>query len=706
MVNAYTGTKTVDFADTSKSDFPLNFGIYKGLVRKIDTGIRNGRLYVYIADFGGDDVDVESNWTPVTYASPFGGYTTGALNATTNDYYSTQQSYGFYASPPDIGNVVLCCFPGGDRTEGYWFACINPNLSRYMVPSIGAVKVDQIDQLSVPSDLLPFLKSDGQYPVSEWNNSLSAPYTSGDWVKTPKPLHIPQTIRLIQQGLDQDTARGAISSSSQRDPISSVFGISTPGRPAPSQDPAYRYTKEQIASGNFDPAELKVTTRVGGHSLTMDDGDLSNDNNLVRLKTAAGHQIMMNDTEGFIYISNSTGTAWVELTKEGDVLIYGQRDLSIRTQGNLMMHSDHDISLNAERNLKLYAGGITAIQAQSVTLNASQFLNMYGRQTQLKSGGSMSLTSVSSMSVRAGGSMGLNAGMISLNGGGGGGSSAPPTPLPQYPLPDTFYSNTGWTVANPAILSTNYKVPTHEPYIRGNVARIIEFQTQPAEEISFNVVGDQINPPTNVTTSSLDNANTVPVNNPAPSDAFIKQSDPPDVIGVLDKDQIRAYNAQISYSYNADYNSQTEFGYQGKYALGTTALQNTGYIREGTPQTAEAFSNPNNWTGKNGVYSSADFQASPQIQDQAMYDYTRSNYAALQTAGVITVSTPPDKVVGLLAAGHSEVIGVQGAINYATTGKETRDLNGTSVSDYYNQGRYSQTQVSLIQASNASKVVI
>lgn len=391
-MNPYTGTKPANFADTSKSDFPLNLGIYKGLVRKIDTGIRNGRLYVYIPHFGGDDVDEEKNWTPVTYASPYSGFTPGPLNAGLNDYYNTQQSYGFYATPPDIGNIVLCCFPDGDRTEGYWFACINPNLSQFMVPSIGSVTVDQIDQASVPSDLLPFLKSDGKYPVGEFNNNIIP--TGADWFKTPKPLHIPQTVKLIQQGLDQDPARGAISSSSQRDPISSVFGFSTPGRPIPSQDPAHKYTKEQISTGAFDPAELQVTTRIGGHSLTMDDGDISNDNNLVRLKTAAGHQIMMNDSEGFIYISNSTGNAWVELTKEGDVLIYGRRDLSIRTQGNLMMHSDRDISLNAERNLKLYAGVTTTVQSQAVSLNASQFLNMYGRQSQLKSGGILDRKSV------------------------------------------------------------------------------------------------------------------------------------------------------------------------------------------------------------------------------------------------------------------------------------------------------------------------
>ena len=133
-------------------------------------------------------------------------------------------------------------------------------------------------------------------------------------------------------------------------------------------------------------------------------------------------------------------------------------------------------------------------------------------------------------------------------------------------------------------------------------------------------------------------------------------------------------------------------------------MADAGYVKIGTPQTAEALSNPNNWTGKNGVYSSADFQSSPDIQDQAMYEYTKNNYAALQNAGVITSDTTNDKIAGFLSASHSSSIGVNGTIQWSTTGKNVADANGVSVGTYYNQGRYSQTQVPIIKASNNSKI--
>jgi hypothetical protein len=707
MAKPYMGTKLPEFADPSKSDFPLTFSIYKGVIRKIDTGTRSGRVYVYIPEFGSDDSDDEKNWTLVSYASPFSGVTQGPLNAVSNDFYNTQQTYGFYMTPPDLGSMVLCCFPNGSRTEGYWFACINPNLSRYMVPAIGSVAVDDIDRNTVPADLLPYLKDGNRYPVGEWNQEITKGYTDADWINTPKPLHIPQTLRLITQGLDSDVLRGAITSSAQRDPVSAVFGFSTPGRPIKTQDAKFTYTREQIISGNFNPDTLKVTTRVGGHSLTMDDGDLFGDNDLVRLKTAAGHQILMHDTAGFIYISNSEGTAWVELTKNGDILIYGQRDMSIRTQGNLMMHSDRNISFNAGGSFKVHAGASINMQASTITNSASQTLNFYGRQAQLKSGSSMSISAAGSMGINSGGSIGIQGGTISLNGGGGGAGSAPPNPLPEFNLPDAVFTSTGWTVETQILRSINNKVPTHEPYIRGNISAAIQQQQAAAEAAAnnqTNVLGDVITSQTVDTAAGTNQAITEPVPNPAPTSAYIIQTEPSQELGILNKDDLRAYMAQVGNNSGGVYDTQDSQGYQGKYQLGASALAELGYVNPGTPQTPEALSNPNNWTGRNGVYSAADFRASSEIQDLAMYEHTQNNYAALQNAGVITNKSTTDQVAGFLATSHNDAIGVNGTVNWVTTGKNVRDANGLTASANYNQGRYSQTQVPIIIASNASKV--
>ena len=43
----------------------------------------------------------------------------------------------------------------------------------------------------------------------------------------------------------------------------------------------------------------------------MDDGDDKGKSNQIRLRTSTGHQILMDDDEGIIYVATASGNAWV-----------------------------------------------------------------------------------------------------------------------------------------------------------------------------------------------------------------------------------------------------------------------------------------------------------------------------------------------------------------------------------------------------------
>lgn len=706
----YLGTKQPSMIDSTQADIPIQPGIYVGVVKRVDTNSRSGRLWVYISNFGGADPTNPRSWTLVSYASPYAGttpgqsYEYGDAKPNENVFEKTQQSYGFYMTPPDPGSQILCCFASGS-TEGFWFACVNTSYSKNMVPAIGSVPWNKIDQNSVlTSGISENLRPGTPYPVAEVNRYIPGIYTQSSFLPDiPKPIHVPQTIRLIIQGLDTDPVRGAIDSSSQRDPVSSVFGFSTPGRPYGNQDPARNSNlRETLASGNFNPEDFKVTTRVGGHSLVMDDGDIYGQNNLVRLKSANGHQILMNDSQGFMYIANRDGTAWIELTKEGDILVYGARDLSVRTQGNLMMHSDNNISFYAGKSFNIDAESSVKIQGQTITTNAQQTLNLYGKQAQIKSQSSLGVISGQSMSIKAAGTIAINGSAIALNGGGGGGEVAPPTPIPEYTLEDAVKNGQNWIATPGQLRSSNYKVPTHEPYIRGGIQREISNQEAILAASTKDIDGNYISPPVNLSNVGISQADQQAVKSPAPSSYFIKQPEPKDSIGILDKDGLRAYMAQTGYTESrGNYDTINQFGYQGKYQMGSLALQDLGYVKPGTPQTAEALANPNNWTGKNGINSNSDFLSNGAEQESAMYDYTKRNYTTLQSKGLITSETSAAEAAGLLSTSH--LLGVGSTSKWVTTGVNLTDANGTTATTYYNQGKYSQTQVGVITASNASK---
>jgi hypothetical protein len=85
----------------------------------------------------------------------------------------------------------------------------------------------------------------------------------------------------------------------------------------------------------------------------MDDGNVLGTDQLVRLRTAAGHQILMHDTEETIYISHARGNSWVELTADGSINIYGKQGFNLRSEGNVNIHSDQNINLNAKGNVNV-----------------------------------------------------------------------------------------------------------------------------------------------------------------------------------------------------------------------------------------------------------------------------------------------------------------------------------------------------------------
>ena len=707
IIKPYQGSKNQEFLDRSKSEFPEISGIFIGVVKQHIPNTRSGRFWVYIPQDGGADPDNQTSWRIVSYASPFMGTTQGSgseyttsLGQESNTFARSSQSYGFYMTPPDIGSQVLCCFIPGN-TEGYWFACVNSSVTRHMIPSIGCVPVNEIDPFSIQESGLAELLDPGlSYPVAEANEKWAGVYKEKYIPSIPKPLHIPQTINLIKTGLISDQIRGAISSSSQRDPISAVFGFSTPGRPWQNQDPANDPgLRNKLLSGDFNPQDFNVTTRVGGHSLTLDDGDIYGKNNMVRLRTAGGNQIIMSDSENLIYVSNSQGTAWIELTAQGDVLVYGAKDLAVRTQGNIQMHSDRSINFNAGGNFSINAEASVRIQAQIVQASAETFLNLYGKQTQIKGQSSTGILSGGSMQIKSGGAMLLNGAKIALNGEGGGGAVGAPQPIKQYNLPDTIINNNRWEAYPDLIQSINSVVPTHEPYIRGNIAVEAATQTAIQESLAFDINGRPISPPVNLKNIGPKQAENNLINNPAPSGEFISQPSPTAGIGELGTSDVQAFMAQYGYSSsNNDYTALDSTGQVGKYALTTSDLVSQGYLIEGTPQTKETLENPNNWIGKNGVNSVENFLNSPALQERTMYDVTRQTYADLESSGLISASTSKEDAAALLGAAKKS--NVDTVFQWVTQGTAVDN----SIINSYNSSKYSITQVPVIEESNRSKI--
>lgn len=718
----YYKNQQAEFIDITKSDVPIltGYGIYVGTVKAIDTEFRSGRLYVYIPGFSSGNLQNPSSFPAVTYASPFLGRTLGLDTKAYGTFDLYGQTYGMHFPLPDIGSEVLCCFPDGQRQYGYWFACVTNKLSKNMVPDIGAISGKLLMPESVPSELKEYININQNYPVGEINEELQENIVKDWYFKDQRPLHLPRIIQLWNQGLDADEQRGILTSSAQRDAISNVYGFITPGRPIndPGKNPAIlggirtRNLNETLAKQN------EVTARLGGHSFVLDDGDFQGNNNLIRLRSGAGHQIILNDKEGFVYISTSTGKNWVELTKDGKILIYSQSDIAVRTQGSLQIHADEKINFHASE-INFNATEKFNIQAPYFNVNALNKADIYSGTLNLQ-GKATILSSSMATQIKSSGPISISGSLINLNSDNPGASIRPPPQIPKYRHKDivgvrldtpnlakyNLHNNPFielWTPEpSPSILSINSIVPTHEPYNRTG---------QESRSLGSGLVN--LTAVTNATDLAeqtnlypgVANAIRNPVNQSkkAPVSSFIKQPLPQNTIGNLSKDELQAYMAQIGYSESSgNYQISNSQGYQGKYQLGSNALQDVGFVKPGTPQTQEALSNPNNWIGGAGKPANLqEFLNNPDIQEQAMFDYTKKNYTALKNLGLVNNDSSSEVVSGYMAGAH--LGGANGVANWAKGGLDHADSNGSTISSYFQLGRYSQTQTSVIVASNASR---
>jgi hypothetical protein len=448
---------------------PTEFGPFIGRVTNNIDPTRQGRLQVYIEQFAGPDPEDSSLWRTVSYCPPFYGATPKGGSAGVGTYLGgNQQSYGMWFTPPDIGVNVLCFFVAGDPNQGFYVGCIPEQGINRMIPAIGSVPKSQAQTQN--NNQATYFDQAQLLPVTEINNAAdnTAINENPRFFDQQKPVHSYVAATLFQQGLINDTVRGSIGTSSQRESPSACYGMSTPGRaiyqgglgggPGGDRDALKELDKETLA-------DLKVIARRGGHTFVMDDGTLSGDDNLIRIRTSKGHQITMSDDGNCFYITHANGQTWIELGQEGTVDVFATNSVNIRSRGTINLHADEDINMYAGKKINIKSAESTAIQSDGVlNVACKKELTLFATvQLGIKSNGTLVLKGKQG-SIETSGPLNLKAQPINLNGA----ATFPvdtPKGIVKTVMPDTkFNSSTGWTVDATGLESIVTRAPTHEPY--------------------------------------------------------------------------------------------------------------------------------------------------------------------------------------------------------------------------------------------------
>lgn len=436
-----------------------------GVVKNNIDSTRAGRIDVYIADFGAPNPDNSKSWITVSYMSPFFGST--PANGAMDDfgtYTQNPSSYGMWFSPPDIGSTVVCLFINGDVNYGYYIGSILPPELLQMIPAIGAT-----DNVVPNTAEAAGLGGATTLPVVNLNPNNKKLNDVSTFLIAPKPIHSYSSSIYFQQGLIRDSIRGPISSSALRESPSRVgWGVSTPGRPIYQGGftDANVLTKGASASNE----SLKLVSRRGGHSIVMDDGDVVGKDQLIRLRTALGHQILMSDDGQTLFIIHANGQSYIELGKEGTIDMYATNSVNIRTQGDLNLHADNNININAKNDLNIAANNIKINAETDISYRSGKNFSGYTLGTYtVKVNGSMSMEASGEGSYASTGTMYVNGSKINLNTGSTSVTPAEVSKIPIVTHTDTLFDKIkGWLAAPGYLLSIVSRAPAHAPWSNAN----------------------------------------------------------------------------------------------------------------------------------------------------------------------------------------------------------------------------------------------
>ena len=277
-----------------------------------------GRLKIYCPAVDGDNIVVDViPWA--VYVSPFGGqaynYPAGGQAGTA----AGPVSYGFWAIPK-LGAQVLVSFLYGDPGQRVYLGSIVANHGNRSLPN-------------------------GR------NTATGAPTSdSGEVIE-------PMTSYLTDQFGDLSTSIARTRGAYERQAASQA--------PPPKTD-AEGYTTRVIKApdpdvGALDPSTYCITT-PGRHAIIMqDDPRFAR----VRVKTADGSQIILDDANERIYVSVAGGNAWVEIDRDGHVHVYSGASISMAANADVNITAGGDVNIQAGKNVNIAAKGYARLSACS-----------------------------------------------------------------------------------------------------------------------------------------------------------------------------------------------------------------------------------------------------------------------------------------------------------------------------------------------------
>ena len=643
-------------------------GIVIGEVKANAHPASMGNLSVFIPTFADNSrPNDKSQWRQVRYCTPF--YSRTEVQGSGDNTLVTKNTSGMVYPCPDIGTKVLCFFPEGRNQDGFWFACAPDT---YMMQSIPEPAFTS-NITTQPGQIRGTKAPGGEFNDIDFKTDKKTNYLN------PKRAFDKNTHDILKtQGIDQDEIRGLTSSNYMRETPSELFGITTKGRRINKSSVDVADDKNiisklkqgaDLSKAQADTVEGRVA-RKHGHSLVMDDGDIEGNNNLIRFRTAAGHQILLHDTEDLIYIGNSKGTSWIQMDADGQLDVYSKTNINLRSK-NINMHADSSIKMYAGNNIQMVAEKTLQLEGGMLAhMYSDGNAQMFGAKgLDIKSGSTLNVEG-SKVGFKASGNMDLQASCLALNGNAS--SAAKQNAAIRSNKSETVQNTKGFWESTSTLKTTVDRVATHEPYSEhntttqetvlrsvqvGNIPTSGTVKIRPKPTVADVDEFDSIK-----SDSGLNLVNALPNKEKISAATILKQPNININVGDLSSNVIK--NLSAATIEKAGTGGLLSFidpvtSAIGKYGADAVSLINNGFVRP------EAFfngelANSRMWTGKLGIDGLNAFLGAGNIQEDLFLTDVVDDYQNAVFSGAIQNNDDESTIAGMVMvarAANAEVAG-------------------------------------------------
>jgi hypothetical protein len=317
-----------------------------GVVVNTDDPLQMGRLQVFCPAYGDNPKKIlHLPWC--TYSSPFAGsiknscFTRGAKVGPETSTGAVH--YGFWAIPEVGAHVIVGCLDA-DPKRRFFFGSLSEHQETHTLLH-GRYKWGENG--GIPDGPLTSEGSPIEPIYTNFGEAFKQDRTSREW-KTRGADYQATAVREDIGEVPNDTKstyldqqQDKISDAEQDDWVKDFLGAH-----------GYDWTGLK-AIGEFMSSRVYGFSSPGFHAFSMDDRAF---NSRMRLRSATGHQIILDDTNERIYIMTNRGKSWVEMDSSGNIDVYSDRRISMNAKKGFNFTTDDTFRVHAKKGIHLYSG--------------------------------------------------------------------------------------------------------------------------------------------------------------------------------------------------------------------------------------------------------------------------------------------------------------------------------------------------------------